>query len=60
MYKDWAWLKMIRECDGLDENEAFGIITRVGNYADQYDDLLKEHYENSGPLKTADGTGSGR
>ena len=44
LHNDWAWIKMIRECDGLDENEAFSILTRVGNYADQYDDLLKQHY----------------
>lgn len=45
LYKDWAWLKVIRECDGLDPNEAMALITRIGNYADQYDDMLKQHYE---------------
>lgn len=47
LYNGWAWMKMIRECEGLDQAEALAIIQRVGSYADQYDDLLKQHYEAS-------------
>lgn len=58
LYNDWAWIKMIRECDGLDAEEAFAIIQRVGSYADQYDDLLKQHYE-AAAVGTEDATGAG-
>ena len=44
LYKENAWIKVIREVDGMDENEAFAMITRVGNYADKYDDELKNKY----------------
>jgi hypothetical protein len=44
LYNGWVWLKMIREVEGMDENEAFAMITRIGNYADQYDDLLIGKY----------------
>ncbi|OIQ36613.1 MAG: hypothetical protein BM555_02310 [Crocinitomix sp. MedPE-SWsnd] len=60
LFKDWAWIKMIRECEGLDEDAAFAIITRVGHYADQYDDMLKQHYEASASVETADANGAGR
>jgi hypothetical protein len=36
-----VYLKSVRELQGMDENEAFAIITKVGNYADQFDDELK-------------------
>ncbi|MCB9230442.1 MAG: YbjN domain-containing protein [Bacteroidia bacterium] len=45
IYNDWTWLKVIREVDGMDENEAFAMLTRVGNYADQYDDYLIGKYQ---------------
>lgn len=60
IFKDWAWIKMIRECDGLDANEAMAIIQRVGAYADKYDDLLKEHYNSNADKSTANADGSGR
>jgi hypothetical protein len=44
VYDNWVWLKVIREADGMDANEAFGLMTRIGNYADDYDDILKEKY----------------
>ena len=40
------FIKTIREAEGLDNNEANAMIMRVGNYADQYDDLLKRKYPN--------------
>jgi len=44
IFKDWAYLKMIRELDGLDQSEATAMINRIGNYADEYDDKLKQKY----------------
>ena len=44
IFKDWAYLKIIRELDGLDESEALAMFNRIGNYADQYDDILKNKY----------------
>ena len=60
VYNDWAWIKMIRETDGLDQDEAAAIIQRVGSYADQYDDLLKQHYESNADISTANADGAGR
>ena len=40
IYNNWVWLKVIRETDGMDQKEAFALLTRIGNYADQYDDDL--------------------
>ena len=48
IYNGWAWLKVIRECDGMDKNEAFAMLTRIGNYADQYDDVLIAKYAGGG------------
>jgi hypothetical protein len=42
--KNWAYVKMIREVEDLDENEISAMISRVGFYADEYDDKLKEKY----------------
>jgi hypothetical protein len=58
LHKDWAWIKMIRECDGLDAQEANAIIQRVGSYADQYDDILKEYYEGAS-AETVNSEGAG-
>jgi hypothetical protein len=44
VYDGWSWLKVIREVDGLDSDEAFAMLTRVGNYADKYDDEFLEKY----------------
>lgn len=44
IFKDWAYIKMVRELDGLDKNEAAAMFNRVGNYADDYDDRLKAKY----------------
>jgi hypothetical protein len=43
-FNDWIYIKMIRECDGLEQKEAAAAITRVGWYADEYDDKLKVKY----------------
>jgi hypothetical protein len=44
VYNGWAWLKHIRETDGLDKSEAEAMIHRIGVYADNYDDYLKGKY----------------
>ena len=44
IFQKHIWLRVIRECKGLDMDEAFNMLTRVGNYADQYDDILKDKY----------------
>jgi len=44
VYKDWLYLKMIRELAGLDQNEAMAMLNRTGVYADQYDDHFKNKY----------------
>lgn len=44
IYNNWVWLKVIRECAGIDEAEASAMILRIGNYSDQYDDYLIGKY----------------
>lgn len=43
-YGDWIYIKTVRELDGLDQSEAAAMFNRVGNYADEYDDMLQEKY----------------
>ena len=43
-YKEWLYIKAIRELEGLDEDEALAMFNRVGNYADEYDDYFKNKY----------------
>ena len=43
-FNDWVYVKMIRELDGLEEKEAAATMSRVGWYADEYDDKLKVKY----------------
>ena len=43
-YQDWVYVKLIRECDGMEQKEAAATINRVGWYADEYDDRLKVKY----------------
>ena len=45
VYKDTVWLKHVRETENLQESEILNTLHRVGNYADQYDDILKEKYD---------------
>ncbi len=44
IFKDWAYVKAIREVDGLDKAEAQAMFNRVGAYSDEYDDKLKQKY----------------
>ncbi|NIK73080.1 hypothetical protein FHS56_000566 [Thermonema lapsum] len=41
---NYAYIKMIREAEGLDKSEASAMIERIGYYADLYDDRLREKY----------------
>ncbi|MBN2727666.1 MAG: YbjN domain-containing protein [Bacteroidales bacterium] len=43
-YKEWLYIRAIRELDGLDEHEANSMFTRIGNYADEYDNYFKNKY----------------
>jgi hypothetical protein len=45
IFKDWVYIKMIRELEGMDQNEALAMLNRVGWYADEYDDKLKAKYQ---------------
>ena len=45
LYKDTVWLKHVRETENLQESEVLNTLHRVGNYADQYDDILKQKYD---------------
>ena len=49
IYNDRVYLKSVREAEGLDISEAFSTLLRVGNYADKYDDMLKEKYPDNKP-----------
>lgn len=40
-----VWLRIIRELAGMDQQEAKAILSRVGTYADQFDDLLTEEFK---------------
>lgn len=43
-YKDWIYMKSIRELEGLDEEEMMATFKRVGAYADDLDDYFKNKY----------------
>jgi hypothetical protein len=44
VYDEWAWLKSIREVEGMSVAEALAIIRRIGYYADEYDNQLMDKY----------------
>jgi hypothetical protein len=44
IFKDKAYIKAIRELQGLDISEVKSTFDRVGIYADEYDDKLKTKY----------------
>jgi hypothetical protein len=48
-YKDWIYMKTIRELDGLDEDEVMAMLNRVGTYADDYDDYFKNKFGGDSP-----------
>lgn len=44
IFKDFAYIKSIRELQGLDKSEVTSMFNRVGIYADEWDDKLKQRY----------------
>ncbi|GEM_PF-1496807 len=42
--QDWVWLRILRECEGMDPHECRASFDRVGWYADKYDDELKAEF----------------
>ncbi len=42
--ENWAYIKIIREVEGLEDSEVSATMNRVGFYADDYDDKLKAKY----------------
>jgi hypothetical protein len=47
---NWLYIKIIREVEGLDISEISATLTRVGTYADEYDDYFKEKYYGTPPI----------
>ena len=47
-FKNWIYIKTIRELKDLSEDEAFAMLNRIGNYADEYDDKLRNKYFGNG------------
>ncbi len=43
-FKEWIYIKAIREVEGLDKSEVMATLNRVGNYADELDDYYKNKY----------------
>ncbi|MEM7039519.1 MAG: YbjN domain-containing protein, partial [Bacteroidota bacterium] len=44
LFNGFAWIKNIRETEGLDRSEVMATMTRVANYKARYDVRLKEKY----------------
>ena len=44
IFKDKAYIKAIRELQGLDKSEVMSTFDRVGIYADEWDDKLRSKY----------------
>jgi hypothetical protein len=47
-FKGWVYIKIIRELEGLEEKEIIASFRRIGTYADDYDDYLKNKYIGGG------------
>ena len=43
-FKDWIYMKAIRELKGIDEDEMMATFNRVGNYADDLDDYFRNKF----------------
>jgi hypothetical protein len=43
-FKDWIYVKTIREVEDLSEDEIMAQMNRIGVYADDYDDYFKNKY----------------
>lgn len=47
-FKNWLYIKTIRETEGLEESEILASMRRIGTYADDYDDHFKNKYFGGG------------
>lgn len=47
-FKEGIYIKSIREVSGLDKSEILATMRRIGTYADDYDDILKNKYFGGG------------
>lgn len=47
-FKDWVYIKTIREIEGIDKSEINAQIKRIGNYSDELDDFYKNKYGGGG------------
>ena len=45
VFKEWAYIKSIRELQGLDKTEVMSTFDRVGIDADEWDDKLRTKYQ---------------
>jgi len=43
-YENWIYIKVVRELEDLSISEMTAAFNRIGNYADDYDDYLKDKY----------------
>jgi hypothetical protein len=51
IFENWVYIKTVRELDNFSESEAMAMLNRVGNYADDYDDvLLKKYHAGTAPV----------
>ena len=48
--KEQVFIKTIREAEGLDKEEAFSMIVRVGEYANHHKKMLSEKYPERTPI----------
>lgn len=55
-FREWIYVKTIRETDGLDQDEMRAQINRIGFYADDYDDYFKNKYFGGGGNDRTDPT----
>ncbi len=58
LYKGLVWMKSIRECQGMDADEAQNILARIATYADMYDDYLIAKYGGRKPSTSVEAPGT--
>ncbi|MGB0862325.1 MAG: YbjN domain-containing protein [Saprospiraceae bacterium] len=58
IYNGAAWLKILREAEGLDSSEAYASIVRVGSYGEKYlKELQVKYFDNDGIIPGASSDG---
>lgn len=43
-FRDWIYVKTIRELNDISKKEVMAMLKRIGTYADDYDDYFKNKY----------------